>query len=73
VFDLCGTTKVKGISWDHGKSPDQLHPSELLVRMTMEILRFAAWKPHGDPTCGARGEGRRAPADEPQPPPDETP
>src|SRR5439155_17100535 len=26
VFDRCGTTKVKGITWDHGKAPDQLHP-----------------------------------------------
>lgn len=72
LFDPCGTTKVKGISWDHGVAPDQLHPSELVVRLTLDIYRFAAWKPHGDPTCGAGG-GRRGPADEPTPPPAETP
>jgi hypothetical protein len=71
VFDPCGTVKVKGISWDHGKAPDQLHPSELVVRLTLDIYRFAAWKPHGDATCGVRGG--RPPADEPTPPPDETP
>lgn len=70
MFDRCGTTKVKAISWDHGKAPDQLHPSELLVRLTLDIYKFAAWKPHGDDTCG-EGGGRRAPDDEPLPPPDE--
>jgi hypothetical protein len=68
LFDACGTTKVKGISWDHGIAPDQLHPSELVVRFTMDIYRFAAWKPHGDPSCG-EGGGRRGPSDEPVPPP----
>ncbi len=72
LFDRCGTTKVKGISWDHGKAPDQLHPSELVVRLTLDIYRFAAWKLHGDPTCG-EGGGKRGPADEPAPPPDQTP
>jgi hypothetical protein len=72
VFDLCGTTKVKGVTWDHGNAADQLHPSELVVRLTLDIYRFAAWKPHGDPSCGERGE-RRGPVDEPVPPPDETP
>lgn len=70
--DPCGTTKVKGISWDHGKAPDQLHPSELVVRLTLDIYKFAAWKQHGDATCG-EGGGRPGPADEPAPPPDEAP
>ena len=68
MFDRCGTTKVKAISWDHGKAPDQLHPSELVVRLTLDIYKFAAWKQHGDDTCG-EGGGRRAPDDEPVPPP----
>jgi hypothetical protein len=72
LFDPCGTTKVKGISWDHGKAPDQLHPSELLVRFTLDVYKFAAWKQHGDDTCG-EGGGRRGPADEPAPPPEESP
>ena len=73
LFDACGTTKVKGLSWDHGQAPDQLHPSELVVRLTLDIYRFAAWKRHGDPSCG-EGGGRRGPADEPvAPPAGETP
>lgn len=72
LFDRCGTTKVKGISWDHGEAPDQLHPSELVVRLTLDIYKAAAWKQHGDDTCGTGG-ARHGPADEPEPPPDETP
>src|SRR4051812_45815156 len=73
LFDRCGTTKVKRLSWDHGKAPDQLHPSELVVRLTLDIFTFAAWKPHGDATCG---KGRRpAEANDPAAPPssDEAP
>jgi hypothetical protein len=68
LFDRCGTTKVKAISWDHGKAPDQLHPSELLVRFTLDIYKHAAFKEHGDDTCG-RGD-RHAPdgSDEPAQP-----
>lgn len=77
LFDRCGTTKVKGLSWGHGSAPDQLHPSELVVRLTLDIYRFAAWKPHGDDTCGRGrrpGKGAESGAEsEPVPPPDETP
>ncbi|HEY0189902.1 MAG TPA: hypothetical protein VGC42_02190 [Kofleriaceae bacterium] len=52
LFDRCGTTKVKAISWDHGKAPDQQHPSELLVRLTLDIYKHPAFKEHGDDTCG---------------------
>ena len=71
VFDRCGTTRVKGISWDHGKAPDQLHPSELVLRLTLDIYRRAAAKPHGDATCGQGG--RPGASGEPAPEPDETP
>jgi hypothetical protein len=62
VYDPCGTTKVKGLSWDHGKSPDQEHPSELLVRFTLDIHKFAATKDHGDDTCGHGKPGAVEPA-----------
>ena len=71
LHDPCGTTKVKTITWDSGKAPDQLHPSELAVRFTLDVYRFAAWKQRGDQTCG-EGGGRRAPAGEPEPPPGES-
>ena len=52
LHDACGSTKVKGLTWDTGRSPDQLHPSELLVRLSLDIYTFEPWKPHGDPACG---------------------
>ena len=65
VHDLCGTTKIKGLTWDHDKGPDQEHPSELLVQLTLDIYKFAAWKQHGDPSCGQPGERRPKNAPEP--------
>jgi hypothetical protein len=72
LHDPCGTTRVKGILWDHGKAPDGTHPSELLVRATLDVYKFQAWKKHGDDTCGeggGRGPGdeEQAPAGEPAP------
>ena len=49
--DPCGSVKVKGVTWDTGKAPDQLHPSELLVRATLQVYKFEPDKPHGE-VCG---------------------
>lgn len=51
LHDPCGSTKVKGIIWDTGKAPDQLHPSELVVRLNLDVYKFAPEKPKGDPSC----------------------
>lgn len=53
--DKCGSTKIKGVSWDTGSAADQQHPSELAVRFTLDIYKHAPTKPHGDTACG---EGR---------------
>jgi hypothetical protein len=68
LHDTCGSTKIKAINWDHGKAPDGEHPSELLVRLTLDVYKFMPDKPSGDTTCGA-GEGARSKkeADEPAP------
>jgi hypothetical protein len=65
LHDACGSTRIKGIVWDHGKAPDGTHPSELLVRATLDVYKFAPWKAHGDETCGEGGG--RGPGDEPEP------
>ena len=57
VHDACGSTKVKHVGWDHGQAPDQQHPSELAIQFTLDVYKFAPWKPHGDPSCG-HGGGR---------------
>lgn len=46
--DRCGSVKVKGITWDTGRSPDQLHPSELLVKATLDVYKFVPTRPHGE-------------------------
>lgn len=77
LHDACGSTRVKGINWDHGKAPDGSHPSELVVEATLDIYKFVPWKQHGDPTCG-EGGGRKGPdgdgaeSAEPAPPADGT-
>jgi len=51
LHDACGSTRLKGISWDTGKAPDNEHPSELLVRLTLDVYKFLPEKAHGD-ECG---------------------
>jgi hypothetical protein len=56
LHDACGSTKLKGISWDTGKAPDNEHPSELLVRLTLDVYKFAPEKAHGE-QCGKPSQG----------------
>jgi hypothetical protein len=51
IFDPCGTTKVQQITWDAGRAPDQMHPKDLQVEATLNVYKFDAKKPHGDPSC----------------------
>jgi len=71
VHDLLRHDQDQGLTWDHDKGPDQEHPSELRVQLTLDIYKFPAWKQHGDPSCGQPGERRPrgAPEPAPQPPP----
>lgn len=64
LHDKCGSTRIKNISWDHGKAPDGTHPSELLVRATLDIYKFEPWKKSGDETCGEGGG--RGPGEAPE-------
>ncbi len=56
LHDPCGSTRIKGIVWDHGKAPDGTHPSELVVRATLDVYKFPPDKAHGE-RCG-EGTGR---------------
>jgi hypothetical protein len=71
VADLCGSVKIRGLTWDTGKAPDQLHPSELLVRLALSVYRRVPTQIHGDPSCGKGPPPKDAPAAPPavdQPP-----
>ena len=65
LYDLCGSVKVKGLSWDTGKSPDMVRPDELLVRLSLHIYRFTPDRPHGDAECGKGGRNPETGSDEP--------
>lgn len=52
VLDPCGSTKVKAVTWTHSRAPDGIHPTDLIVRLRLEVYRFAPSKPHGDSSCG---------------------
>ena len=51
IQDPCGSVKVKQLSWDTGKAPDQVHPNDLAVGLTLEVYYFPPRGPHGDPAC----------------------
>ena len=57
VHDACGSVRVKGVMWDTGVAPDQVHPQDLVVGLTLDIYKFNPDKPTGDPTCG-KGDAR---------------
>src|SRR5258706_496340 len=71
THDPCGSTRVKGVMWDHGKAPDHEYPSELAVNLTIEVYKFAPWQAHGE-ACHGRGPKGEAlpegPAEEPATP-----
>jgi hypothetical protein len=52
VEDLCGSVKIRGLTWDTGRSPDNLHPNELLVHFVLGVYKRVPTQAHGDPSCG---------------------
>jgi hypothetical protein len=53
--DRCGSVRVKGLTWDTGRSPDQQHPNELLVRATLNVYKFEPTRAHGE-DCSKKQE-----------------
>ena len=49
--DPCGSVRIKGLTWDTGAAPDQVHPDELALGMTFQVYDFAPRAPHGDASC----------------------
>jgi hypothetical protein len=59
IYDACGSVKIKGLTWDTGRAPDNLHPSELLVRLVLQIYKRDPTREHGgDCAKYQKGEGR---------------
>ena len=55
VHDRCGSVKVKNIAWDTGRAPDNVHPSDLQLELTLDIYNFAPKLPHGSEQCPTFG------------------
>jgi hypothetical protein len=43
--DPCGSTKVLGVAYQHGRVPDGRHPNDLAVEATLEVHEFTPDKP----------------------------
>jgi hypothetical protein len=62
VEDMCGSVKIRSLTWDTGKAPDQQHPNDLLVRVALSVYKRAPTQAHGDPACGKGPPPKDAPA-----------
>ncbi len=51
--DPCGSTKVRGLTWDTTTGPDNVTPDEVRVELVLQSYDFAPTKASGDPSCGA--------------------
>ncbi|HVV87432.1 MAG TPA: hypothetical protein VHE35_30530 [Kofleriaceae bacterium] len=51
IHDPCGSVKIRGLTWDTGVAPDQVHPNDLALGLTLAIYKFPPKAPHGDPSC----------------------
>jgi hypothetical protein len=51
LHDPCGSTKVRGIAWNAGRAPDQLHPEDLQLELTLEVYPFVPERPRGHAEC----------------------
>lgn len=52
IGDMCGSTKIKNLTWDAQHAPDALHPGDLLVHLVLDVYKRVPDKAHGDTTCG---------------------
>jgi hypothetical protein len=51
VHDPCGSVKVRDIAWDTGRAPDNLHPSDVQLELTLDVYKFPPRFPHGAGQC----------------------
>jgi hypothetical protein len=63
VADVCGSTKIKGLTWNAQHAPDAEHPGDLLVSLVLDVYKRAPEFAHGDPNCAHQGKGKAAAPD----------
>ena len=55
----CGSTKIRNIQWQTGRMPDGLHPSDIELRLLLDVYEFETSEAPGQ--CkGAKRDGREA-------------
>ncbi len=54
IHDPCGSTKVLGVSWKTGKLPDNLHPNNLQLDLTLQVYPFTPKHPPGHKKCAGK-------------------
>ena len=63
VMDMCGSVKIKGLTWATSKGPDTEHPGELLVQLVLDVYKRVPTQAHGDPSCGKGPPPKDEPAE----------
>lgn len=54
VHDPCGSTRIRGLSWQTGDAPDRLHPTALQLDLALDVHEFAPEHGPGHPACADR-------------------
>lgn len=52
--DPCGSTKVKDVTWRTGTMPDNWHPSDIQLQLTLQVYDFVPEYGPGDETCARK-------------------
>lgn len=56
LHDPCGSTKVRGIQWLTGVMPDQMHPNDIHLQLTLQVYNFEPKHPSGTAKCSRTTE-----------------
>lgn len=51
VHDPCGSTRIRNVHWQSGKTPDRIHPEELTLDLILDIYGFEPRHESGHPEC----------------------
>ena len=51
MHDVCGTTRVTGLSWQTGRMPDSVHPEEVSFGFTLDVMKRAPEHPPESEVC----------------------
>jgi len=53
-IDPCGSTKISHIHWQSGQAPDDMHLSDLLLTLAMQVYDFVPQHGPADEACARK-------------------